>query len=546
MTIIEVEVKDSGGNPVSGARVDIDYDGWQYTEYKLKREEVLVGGYDPNPLYGDEGNNAVTNKNGYCKLDVSDKYDYKLRVAKNVWLNEYAECDWTGFSEWKGKKLTFTLYRWWINVKCKVKDEKGNPIKNARIDIDYSWGAFQWYDFNNDFDFDEKDVYRGRLEEEKYMDEPYNVVTDENGIAEFFVWKRGYARTKGDDLPNWYRFRTAKKGYLNDDKEEYWSEFIEKEVKLDDQKWQISLTLYTPSFSVYVNVVDQNGNPVPNARIDIDINTEYDPRYHEYKIKEEDIEEGELDKGELFGDSWNIKTNEEGHAKFHLYRLVDSDKAEYYRFRAGKKGYLNKDDEEDWSEFVEKKVKKDTKEWKLKFTLYSSSFTVYAQVIDQGNKPVPNARIDVDVNYTLNPKWYEYDKFKPEDVKVGEIEEREIYGDSWNIKTNEEGKAEFILYRFIEGEEVEYYGFRAAHPDYENPDGDWDWGPRREVKITKDTKKIKLTRELNKTCGPEPYTWSKCIPGLPWWWPIPVGVGIAGAFAVGAYATVKEIFKKLP
>jgi len=417
--IIEVEVRDSAGNAVNEARIDLDYYAYKlWHEYELKKEEVLVGSYDENSFYGDQGYNAVTNKDGYCKLDVKEQ-KYRIRAAKYLWLNKDGKCDWTEFKEWEGTNLTYTIYIWWIWTDVRVIDEKEQPVKNARIDIDYK-NLTIWDDFDAKHDFDSGDIYRGRLEKEQYMREPYNVVTDDKGTAGFFVWKRGCKSVDCNDLPNWYRFRAAKEDYLNEKGDEDWGAFTEREVSVD-----------TRNFSIVLRLVSQK---IP----------------------------------------------------------------------------------------------------------------VYVDIVDQAERLVPYARCDVDVNFTWDPKWYEYGKFKHEDVTIGEIDRTVLYGDGTNIKTNEYGHTEFYLYRKVDGKTVEKYGFRSAHPNYENPGRKFDWTKRIDVPITRETKEIRIRDVLNKPCDwGDPITYETCIPKVPWYIWVIGGTAVVAAAAVGSYTFVKMIGEKL-
>ena len=412
--IIEVLVKDEAGNRVDKAVIDIDKKVWPiWREYEIKESEIIVGKLIKGKLYDDGWN--VETVDGYCKLDVPEG-EYRLRAAKYLWLNEDGKRNWTAFQEWKGTKLEFTIYTWWVSVYVSVKDDLGNPVKNAYIDIDYHDG-WRWNDFDADHEFTEVDIFRGSLTTAGYKGDKYNVVTDEEGKAGFFIWKRGYKYKDGDDLPNRYRFRVGKEGYLNKDWNEDWTEFQDTEVKLRDR------------------------------------------------------------------------------------------------------------------------VKKFT------FTLYPLYITVECKVRDQCAPYVPGARIDVDVNYKWDPRWYEYDKFKPEDVIVGEIDRSELYDDTINIKVDNSGYCKFLLPRRVNDSVVEYYGLRAAQKDYKNERREWDWTDRKEFEHP--PSRISQEFELTKPCNwSEPCTWNDCTVKIPIWVYIVGGVVIFGGIALGTYMVLTRYLQE--
>ncbi|MHC1635719.1 MAG: hypothetical protein ACXQTS_03725 [Candidatus Methanospirareceae archaeon] len=107
---IEVFVRDQYGSPVENAYVDVDYKSWIpfiISEYELDASEVEVGGYAPEGWKKDEGNNALTNKEGYCRLYLKEDKDYLIRVGKPGYKNEDNEEDWTRHHT--GDKVYFVL-----------------------------------------------------------------------------------------------------------------------------------------------------------------------------------------------------------------------------------------------------------------------------------------------------------------------------------------------------------------------------------------------------------------------------------------------------
>ncbi|MHC1636489.1 MAG: hypothetical protein ACXQTS_07755 [Candidatus Methanospirareceae archaeon] len=216
---IEVFVKDQHGNPIKGAYVDIDYKGWFfYKEYELSPSEVVVGDYTFKGWKGDEGYNALTNEDGYCKLYLKEDRDFYVRVGKPGYRNEEGEEDWTEL-KW-GRSLQFFLRSaFWVEIK--VSDTRGEPLPEAYVDVDIHH-VFCFHDEKRATDED-FDIIHGRLEVAPpplETEDGYNVVTDENGVAIIHLPKLG----RLDDA--WW-IRVGKPGYYNEEGKKDWTRFVD-------------------------------------------------------------------------------------------------------------------------------------------------------------------------------------------------------------------------------------------------------------------------------------------------------------------------------
>ena len=123
-----------------------------------------------------------------------------------------------------------------ITIECKVKDEKGEPIPNALIDVDS-----QKLIRRHEYPMSDAYVDVGSVSMVEFKGDGANVVTDDKGYCKFHLPAIGTEGIKG------YYLRAGKPGYYNEKGKEDWTESTAMITESPTQPVEFTLSSPAPS-----------------------------------------------------------------------------------------------------------------------------------------------------------------------------------------------------------------------------------------------------------------------------------------------------------